>query len=638
MSAIAGILWFRGQPAQRPAIEQVANQMVSYGPDGQVCWTSGPVALGHCMLRTTREAVEERAPLFSTDARYCLVWDGRLDNREELRRALLGCGEIMRDDSDAELALKSFVVWGRDCPRKLYGDFAFAVWDAHTGSLFCVRDQVGARPLYWARTSDFFAFASHDEALLNLPGVTGQFYGPGLARLLSPGVSLPADPEDESRTWYENVRFMLAGQSAVISAEDGPHFETYWKPPPGAEATYASDAECQEAFLEVFGAAVRARLRSAGDIGILMSGGLDTAGIVAGARREVGQYKGQVLHAYSAISDRVEECVETQCIQSMSAGMESLFHAVSVPSFTGVANVPDLLKEAWPYSHPEDNDIWLQAVLCRVAARNGHRIVLQGAHGDLTNWSPSRYIAYLMRAGQWRSAWRECLSASRGHNYLRGKAAWRIGLESLWTAQMPARVKSGVAAFRGAAPVMPRLLTLDFLRSLGWSHADASPAETPDRALPTLPAWHAQVLGGLTHSRSAMPRVAGRCGVESRDPWEDRRVIEFFLKLPVQFRVRNGRTKYLVRSAFQNDLADCVRLRQGKEHLGNQFTAAVLRETNECFRDLVNDKSAVFWTYADRSAAQRVYETYISLNTAQSRQDLFALMTASTWLARMKRL
>jgi asparagine synthase (glutamine-hydrolysing) len=587
------------------------------------------------MLRTTPEAELEHLPLTSEDGRFCLVWDGRLDNREELRRMLLSQGARLRADTDSELVLQSYLMWGAACADRLLGDFAFAVWDSPRQSLFCIRDPVGARSLYWARTDQFFAFASHEEALLALPGVTAKVYEAGIARYFLYGICLPEDAEANfSRTWYENVRFMLAGQFAQVGAQGDVQLRNYWKPEPGEPAAYASDAECQEAFLDVFGAATRARMRSSGDIAVLMSGGLDTAGIVAMARRELRATPNKHLHAYSVISDDAARCLETQSILSMAGGMGDRFHSVSVPSFSGDAGVGDFLAEAWPYSHPEDNDIWLQAVLCRMASRNGHRVVLQGAHGDLATWTPQRYIAYTMRAGHWLSAWRECRGASRNNTYLRHKSASRLWAENMWTAWAPVGMKTSIHALR-VRGATPRLLDLDFARSLGWRPERAPTVDRSAHEFELVQHRHAQTLKSLTYSRSAMPRVAGRCGVEARDPWEDQRVVSFFMRLPVEHRVRHGWTKYLVRSTFHEDLDARVLWRSGKEHLGWEVSAGVLRRTHQQFRDVVADASAPCWKYLDRTAASASYELYLSTNDTEAATDVLNMMSLCTWLRRI---
>ena len=146
MSGIAGIIHFDGAPIEPGLIEKMTGAMSYRGPDGIHHWVKGSVALGQCMLRTTPESLEEHQPLTNADESLVLVMDGRVDNWEELRRELLGRGAVLRDRSDAELVLRSYEIWGRDCLKHIDGDFALVIWDARRKEAFCARDRMGSKP------------------------------------------------------------------------------------------------------------------------------------------------------------------------------------------------------------------------------------------------------------------------------------------------------------------------------------------------------------------------------------------------------------------------------------------------------------------------------------------------------------
>ena len=88
MSGIAGIVYFDGKPVDPGQVETMTAAIRHRGPDGIQHWRRGSIALGHCMLATTPEALHEAQPLSNEDESLVLVMDGRVDNREELRRAL----------------------------------------------------------------------------------------------------------------------------------------------------------------------------------------------------------------------------------------------------------------------------------------------------------------------------------------------------------------------------------------------------------------------------------------------------------------------------------------------------------------------------------------------------------------------
>jgi asparagine synthase (glutamine-hydrolysing) len=149
MSGIAGVIHFDDAPVDLGLIETMTSAMAYRGPDGLHHWVEGSVALGQCMLRTTPESLEESQPLTNEDQSLVLVMDGRVDNWEELRRELLSCGAVLRNRADAELVLRAYEIWGRDCLAHIDGEFALVIWDVRRREAFCARDRFGSKPFYY---------------------------------------------------------------------------------------------------------------------------------------------------------------------------------------------------------------------------------------------------------------------------------------------------------------------------------------------------------------------------------------------------------------------------------------------------------------------------------------------------------
>ena len=171
MSGIAGIIHFDGKPVETGQVEAMTAAMVYRGPDGIHHWRRGNVALGQCMLRTTPESLEETQPLTNEDSSLVLVMDGRVDNWEELRRELLGKRAVLRTRADAELVLRAYEVWGRDCLSHIEGDFALVIWDARRQQAFCARDRVGNKPFNYHWNGTTLVFSSELHPILALPWV-----------------------------------------------------------------------------------------------------------------------------------------------------------------------------------------------------------------------------------------------------------------------------------------------------------------------------------------------------------------------------------------------------------------------------------------------------------------------------------
>jgi asparagine synthase (glutamine-hydrolysing) len=547
---------------------------------------------------------------------------------------LYSAGVVLRDISDAELSLQCYAVWGKDCPKRLIGDFAFAVWDSKKSQLFCARDHVGARPIYYTLNDRFFAFASEDEALPTLPGVSSQ---PNEERVAYTLVQT-FDDFDYAHSWLEDVWSLTPAQYMTISIDGTVKKSTYWKLEAGEEASYASDEECQEAFLNVFGEAVRCRMRSKDDISAMMSGGLDSASILAMVKRITQGMVDKQFHTFSTISDDPNTCIESQCILSLTRDLGNNAHYVSVPSFTGMLDLQDLIKTGWSNPHPVDSSILLPAMMCLAASRHGHRVMLHGVSGDLTMHVPHRYIAWWFKTSTWKHAWHECQAASRNNTYLQGVPPLLLLLQNIWVAYSPRGIKRLVRRLRDMkAPSLlsGSLINRDFAKNLRLVERMRAKEKKVQPTLSDIQLDHIRVLSpphGIASSLSGYDRVAGRYGIELRDPWGDRRVMEFFLRLPLKYKVKDGWTKYLVRATFGKELAPEIRWRLGKEHLGWNYYFRLIDECKDFVSRTLEYGLATGATYVDVKSVREQYVKYCNAKEDAERESIFDVVILALWV------
>ena len=166
MSGIAGIVYFNSKSPSRELISNIKEKLSVRGPDRQQEWVEDNCALIHTMLWTTPESLTETLPYHDPISELVITADARIDNRIELANRLGISSCELRDASDSRLILMSFKKWGKDCPKYLIGDFAFAIWNNKTKELFCARDHMSVKPFFYYINDDFFIFASEIKALL----------------------------------------------------------------------------------------------------------------------------------------------------------------------------------------------------------------------------------------------------------------------------------------------------------------------------------------------------------------------------------------------------------------------------------------------------------------------------------------
>ena len=146
MSGIFGIFNRNSKAVDKQIVETMLDA-TSWSPDERGTWIDGPVAVGHTMLWNTPESKYEHLPLENSS--YVLTMDARIDNRDELLEQLELPDRHMLEVGDSEFILAAYRKWGEECPKYLLGDFTFSIWDEEKQQLFCERDHICVKPLYY---------------------------------------------------------------------------------------------------------------------------------------------------------------------------------------------------------------------------------------------------------------------------------------------------------------------------------------------------------------------------------------------------------------------------------------------------------------------------------------------------------
>ena len=161
-------LWNFGQNNVEPIqIQKVRKMLSAYACDGESEYADDGITLLHLPFHVTPESESERQP-FLTDSGKILLWDGRLDNRQELLGSLR---ETLRDDrSDAAIVAAALESWGTPGLRKLVGDWALSLWDPAERAVLLAKDFLGARSLFYTVEENCFVWSTLIDALLLAQG------------------------------------------------------------------------------------------------------------------------------------------------------------------------------------------------------------------------------------------------------------------------------------------------------------------------------------------------------------------------------------------------------------------------------------------------------------------------------------
>lgn len=257
--------------------------MVHRGPNGAGIWRAPDehCVLGHRRLSIIDLSTNANQPMVSPDGKVTIVFNGEIYNHAEIRSELenLGKYKFRTDHSDTEALLYAFMEWGPDCVHKLYGMFAFAIYDARkTGKpvLHLVRDRVGIKPLYFTKTeTGEWLFASEIKALLPHPAVKAEMNDTAFWHYLTFIVSPPP------MTMFDGVFKLPAGYWATIDHSGQGTANRYWLSAPKSDEYYSTkDLSFDEAVTELVGimrASIKRRMVSDVPFGVLLSGGVDSS-------------------------------------------------------------------------------------------------------------------------------------------------------------------------------------------------------------------------------------------------------------------------------------------------------------------------------------------------------------------------
>lgn len=598
MSGIAGFIELDGAVADAVRIQAMLDSMRRRGPDRQHAWTGGNAALGQALLATTPEALAERQPWVHPQSHCVVISDSRLDNRPQLLHAL-GIDGAADDIGDGALLHAAWQRWGRACADHLRGDFVFAIWDPQRRHLFCARDPMGVRPLYLHHAAGKrLVFASSADAVLAHGGIDRSLDEGRIADFLI----LETEGVDATCTFYQQVQRVPPAH--VLEYESGHmRLHKYWHPlqdqPHGLPTT---DDDWIDAQREQLDRAVRLRLRSQHPVGSMLSGGLDSSSVVALAGQHHRQTGAPPFPAFSAINSQDPDCAETAAIHAVLAATHSVGHLVDLKDLGAVS--PMLLDWWRDLAEPFDGTMVIVAAVFQAAAGVGLRSLMDGVPAD-NFYTTAGYDHALVRRGRFLAAWqvkREYLATYDSPRLAALRALLRLP-GGLLPPRLNAARQGRVHDRDVASLIRDSLIDPAFAQRIGLGQRYRRYRANMDAHGQTSADGRVQSSLGVAYITAGIERynrVASHFGVEPRPPFADRDLIAFQARVPWHLRLRHGQRKWILRKAMEGLLPPDVAWRPGKEHLGGQFSRALLGMDRDALTRVAGSPPMRGWLDAPR--------------------------------------
>lgn len=254
----------------------MGDRIAHRGPDGDGTWSDAGVTLGHRRLAII-DIDGGQQPMESHDGRYCIVYNGEVYNHQALRAELESAGHTFRSDhSDTEVLLEGYRAWGSELPGHLEGMFAFAIWDTQERHLFVARDPFGIKPFFYAAVGQDWVFASEQKALFAHPELRA------VADVDHIKERAALEFLTGQSTLFAGVHQLPPGSWALLRpGQTGPchvAWQPYYQVP---HESFTSIEAAAQAIRERFVASVDEQLMADVPLGVILSGGLDSAAVAA---------------------------------------------------------------------------------------------------------------------------------------------------------------------------------------------------------------------------------------------------------------------------------------------------------------------------------------------------------------------
>jgi asparagine synthase (glutamine-hydrolysing) len=620
MCGICGLVSLDGATAPDPAALAAMNEsLVHRGPDSEGSLIDGPCGLAMRRLSIIDLAGGDQ-PIGNEDGRIQVIQNGEIYNYRELMDELRGQGHTFTTHCDTEVLVHLYEERGPDFVQALRGMFAIAIWDARHGRLVLSRDRFGIKPLYYRVADGQLSFASELKALLRQPGFSREIDPSALEAFLAFN-SIPAP-----LTIFSEARKLPAGHTLV--AEGGEvELRRYARPTPVSAEQVRTEPE--EALAEELRGrlrdSVRAHLVSDVPVGVLLSGGIDSAMLTALAAAESG-------YRVSTFSIGFEEqSFDELELARLVAKRYGTDHHELVLRPDAVELLPRLVEA---FDEPFGDSSALPTYLVSQLASDTVKVVLSGEGGDELFGGYYTYVADRLapRVGRAAPLIRplvERLPSSSGRvsfdykakRFVRGAHlppverhhAWKeiFSLDAQDELLSSPRTTDPLDVYRAryveteGSQGLARLQDLD----LGIYLVDDLLVKT-DRA-------------SMAHS------------LEARVPFLDSVVAELALALETKQKVRGFSKKRLLRRAAAPLLPKEI-IRGRKRGFSIPVAAWLRGDLAPCARDVLSPETVERQGYLDPAAVTRVLDDHISGKEDLSRQ-IWGLLNFTLWFDRYAR-
>lgn len=344
------------------------NRSIAHrGPDAEGIWSNDLCVLGHRRLSIIDTSEAGNQPFRMAQDQLVVVFNGEIYNYLELRKELAN-SHSFQTQTDTEVILAAYKMWGIDCVQHFFGMFAFALWDAKEECLLIARDRLGVKPVYYSETEHGFVFASELRALLKTGWIERKISSASLADYLRyQTVHAP-------NTIIEGVQMLMPGHRMVINRK-GVHTERWWDMVDNRVRLDGGESkqEVQRHVLDLLTSSVELRMRADVPFGAFLSGGIDSS-VVVGLMSKISDHP---VNTFS-ITFNEQEYDESPYSELIARRFQTKHTAIQLSADHFRQTLPEALSAM---DHPS-GDGPNTYVVSKATREAGVKMALSGLGGD----------------------------------------------------------------------------------------------------------------------------------------------------------------------------------------------------------------------------------------------------------------
>lgn len=618
MCGICGQFSFeRHAPVLRRDIEKMARSIVHRGPDDEGYYVNGPIGLGFRRLSII-DLAGGHQPMSDAEETIRVIFNGEIYNFPELRRELESHGHVFRTSSDTEVIVLGYKQWGDEVLNRLNGMFGLAIWDERKKRLVVARDPFGIKPIYYRIQDGNVWFGSEIRTIL--AAAQGSFEPDATALNLFLRYRFTPSPH----TVFKGIKKLAAGTMLVF--EGGAYsVRRFYRYHPKPFTPPKSENEAREELLEIYKRALKRHLLSDVPLGLLLSGGVDSALLLALMNLYGNSWRTFTVGYGSVFADdELSDAAQTAAIFGANHTEVLLDRKTFEES---LPRVVEFMEE--PVATPSVLPMFF---VCE-RARQDVKVALIGQGPDELFGGYRRHVG--VRYGElWGGLpkWVRGPISSAVEALPRNETLKR-GVRSLDTPERLRRYQQVLSLLPGdqidglfQSDVLPLAAGDDILHS--WEDFSDLMTDTDE-------------LGGFQfmEMRSTLPdellmygdKLSMAHSLEARVPYLDKEVVEYGERLPASLKVRNGSGKWLHREVCKAFLPASILKRKKRGFAMNVVDEWFRAAQSQKLEGMLLDPQSHIFEYLQPAAVRGLLDQHRS-GASDHHKILFSLVVLEEWL------